>query len=109
MSMKAATFILDDTECVRILSDEGLLNALAPQPKSRCKAVGFTRDGCSCIAMHFFGFPESKDNGYQILMVPTTNETEQRAAARFFSELIEKELSYGDPIDFFRIPPVSVN
>ena len=109
MSVKAATFITDDAECVRILSDEGLLNALQPQPKSRCKAVGFTRDGCSCIGIHYFNFPDAKDNGYQVLMLPTSNEAEQREAAHFFSELIEKELAYGDPVDFFKIPPVSVN
>ena len=81
------TIITDDVECMRILTDEGLLDKLRPWPGFTHVNTAFQYAGCWCLATYDCGHSDPKDNGYTIVMLPDSSTTLDEAA-KFFSEAI---------------------
>jgi len=96
--------IEDDDQCKRILLDVALLDNMYAFERMnrrniRITACGFEYKGHWCLAKYWWGFPESKDNGFSITMIPKSMHTREKAEA-FFQTVLNKSIENRQHITF---------
>jgi hypothetical protein len=95
-----ALILDDDTECRRILTEQGLIDKLHCQPphnKATATTVATVRgQRCYVHASHDYGHARPQDNGYTILALPVEHWS-QAEAVKFIAELMG-ETSFGPSI-----------
>ena len=75
----------NDAECMRILTDAGLMNAIekGANPDSNVTWLAFKYRDYYCIGSYWSDFAESKDNGFTIVMLPKADFNAVEAASMF--------------------------
>lgn len=68
--MKDPIIILSNPECLRILTEVGIVDKLFPEPPYTRAHAFFEKDDCHCVASYDKGHRDEKDNGYCIIMIP---------------------------------------
>lgn len=89
--------IEDNTECLRLIVDQGVLDLLKPCPGANSAYHCYITEHHYCMASFHTGHGTKKDDGYLIVMVPKS-KWEFRRAAEFFADAIvdtSEGISYG--------------
>lgn len=81
--------ITSDVECIRILTEHGLLDKLVPDRSSDANQAShfFERADHWCLVSRFWSQDVPSENGYTICMVPKSGFTKE-LAAQMFSEVL---------------------
>lgn len=87
--MKDPVIIMDNVECMRILTELGILDKLYPEPPYTRAHAFFEFKDCHCVAAYDKGHAEEKDNGYSIVMIPYALMPIEQSHA-LFEDLMEK-------------------
>lgn len=89
--INGSVILKDNVECMKILSDHGLLGTMQPSGAFTASHAAFrhTHEGVDyyCLAAYHCGHREEKDNGFTICMLPCKSWTKEEAQ-EFFKELI---------------------
>ncbi|MDB6017691.1 MAG: hypothetical protein JWR19_2180 [Pedosphaera sp.] len=107
MSQPTVLMIEDDAQCLRILSEAGLLNALTPRPGKDTACTSFEHGEFRCLACYHYGHTNPADNGYLVVMMPKSIFSEQDAAVFFAGIISEFGQMNQNPIEYSSIAPVT--
>lgn len=88
------TFIADNAECIKILTELGLVDKLQPQSPWTRAHTYFEYKDCWCAAAYDKGHKEEKDNGFSIIMLPKGLMTAE-AAYQLLKEVFDNTLEPG--------------
>ena len=77
----------DDVECIKILTDHGLLNAMMPGEGFNICFGRFYTDTHYGIASYQRGNARPEDNGYLVVLLPRS-EISAIGASEFFAEFV---------------------
>ena len=82
--------IHDNAECVRLLTEHGLLDVLTtPEPPYTKCHVHFNTDTHWCQAIYFSGYRQQHDNGFVITLLPKSGFCEPLAQGWFASVIVD--------------------
>lgn len=82
-----AILIKDDTECIRILTELGVLDKVRPFPPHNQASHAFDDEEFWALAVCHTGCLLPTDNGYCICLLPKITITKEQACL-FFSDLL---------------------
>lgn len=68
--MTEPILIPDNVECIKILTELGLVDKLQPEPGFNSCTTFFDYQDCYCMAAYHKGHPDENDNGFMISMIP---------------------------------------
>lgn len=87
-------FIADNAECIRILTELGLVDKLQPHPPWTRAHTYFEYRDCWCAAAYDKGHADEKDNGFSIIMLPKSLMSAE-AAYQLLKEVFDKAVEPG--------------
>ena len=100
-NLKGIQCIMDDVECVKLITEAGLLDQLRPRPGFNQVSATFKHGDALCMAMRHCG---TGDDGYMVIIIPHHVMGTERAC-EFFADFIseastgEIEMSWEDKTD----------
>lgn len=86
--------IADNAECIKILTEVGLVDKLQPRPPWTRVHTYFEYKGCWCAAAYDKGHEKECDNGFSIIMLPKGLMTAD-AAYQLLKEVFDAAVETG--------------
>lgn len=99
--------IENNTEAIRLIVDQGLLNLLRPRDGGNFASYSYQTEHHWCLASNHCGHEDDKDNGYAVCLIPKSKFTKEEAAYGFADAIYAttEGITYG----YEPVPPLKHN